>query len=339
MLRPQAMETKREPAGERGEAAGLFHLPDMTLRAIAGPLAGQSFGVAGDGAVLGRDGTIALPTGAVSRRHAALRYQHGTFFLSDLGSRNGTWVDGQRVTGERALEPGDCVQIAEHRFVAIFGAVDESRFEVLASRPVADGGAAPRAPTPTPLPRLRRSKLLALCVAVAGVALLALPSFEVVHIERRQAGAATLAVMRARAAGAPIRERQLSTPRALPTAGNRVARSDAEQPETPAANAMLMSFAAASPAGLVAASPTAHRHHHHHHGVATPPRDTRDVATLRAMADEEMENYRDARHRYQDVLAAHGDSAELDGARQAVESARARARALRLALPPEALLK
>lgn len=47
---------------------------------------------------------------AVSARHAALVYEGGRWLVRDLGSRNGTFVDGERVEGERPLRSDDRVQ-------------------------------------------------------------------------------------------------------------------------------------------------------------------------------------------------------------------------------------
>lgn len=46
----------------------------------------------------------------VSVRHAALFRQDETWFVRDLGSTNGTWVNGERVRGDRPLAPGDQIR-------------------------------------------------------------------------------------------------------------------------------------------------------------------------------------------------------------------------------------
>jgi ABC-type multidrug transport system ATPase subunit len=57
------------------------------------------------------DADIVLPQALVSRRHADLRWQDGKHVLIDKDSANGTFVNGERVQGSRALSPGDVVQI------------------------------------------------------------------------------------------------------------------------------------------------------------------------------------------------------------------------------------
>lgn len=49
--------------------------------------------------------TIQIMDRLISKHHARVVYQNGTYYLQDLESRNGTFIDGQRV-GEVVLEPG-----------------------------------------------------------------------------------------------------------------------------------------------------------------------------------------------------------------------------------------
>ncbi|MCK9248941.1 MAG: FHA domain-containing protein [Solirubrobacteraceae bacterium] len=67
---------------------------------------------------IGRDpaGTIVLDDPNVSRNHAEVALQGGTYVLRDLGSRNGTRVNGEPVT-EVALREGDEIGIGPFRFV------------------------------------------------------------------------------------------------------------------------------------------------------------------------------------------------------------------------------
>ena len=65
------------------------------LEAMNGPLDGKRWSFSRD-ITIGRDGEgAALPTDrAASRRHARISIEDGKLILSDLGSRNGTVVDG-----------------------------------------------------------------------------------------------------------------------------------------------------------------------------------------------------------------------------------------------------
>jgi EAL domain-containing protein (putative c-di-GMP-specific phosphodiesterase class I) len=64
---------------------------------------------------VGRHGHAALsiPCGTVSGVHAELRIEDGELFVKDLGSTNGTFVNGARLDGECILRSGDLVQFAE----------------------------------------------------------------------------------------------------------------------------------------------------------------------------------------------------------------------------------
>jgi hypothetical protein len=53
----------------------------------------------------------------VSQHHAELRYLEGGLFISDLGSRNGTFLDGERVTGRAvAVRRGDRIKLGDCTF-------------------------------------------------------------------------------------------------------------------------------------------------------------------------------------------------------------------------------
>jgi pSer/pThr/pTyr-binding forkhead associated (FHA) protein len=59
-----------------------------------------------------------------SRRHAAVRFEDGDFRLRDLGSTNGTFLNGEPLGAERVLEPGDRIEIGGA--IVTFCRVDEA---------------------------------------------------------------------------------------------------------------------------------------------------------------------------------------------------------------------
>jgi len=80
------------------------------LEVLSGPLDGKSWPFDSE-ITIGRDDAVA---GAcitldryISRRHAVVRREGERLVLADLASRNGTRVDGQAVTTETALAPGE----------------------------------------------------------------------------------------------------------------------------------------------------------------------------------------------------------------------------------------
>lgn len=79
-----------------------------------GELAGQQWVIAGDVFLIGRGAEcdLALPERQVSRHHAKILRRPGYFELEDLGSKNGTHLNGQPVSENVRLQDGDEIQIA-----------------------------------------------------------------------------------------------------------------------------------------------------------------------------------------------------------------------------------
>jgi class 3 adenylate cyclase len=77
----------------------------------SGPLAGRRV-EPGSELVLGRgDADLVIDDPSVSRRHAVFRLTGEALELEDLGSRNGTKVNGEQITAARTLRPGDSVEL------------------------------------------------------------------------------------------------------------------------------------------------------------------------------------------------------------------------------------
>ncbi len=99
----QVARTQAEPARNLG-------LPQLRLRRVKG---GEDLVAAGIEIVLGRSASCQLPLRTVadtvvSKRHAKIAFdEFGHAFLSDLESRNGTYLNGNAVAGRQRLHPGD----------------------------------------------------------------------------------------------------------------------------------------------------------------------------------------------------------------------------------------
>jgi DNA-binding winged helix-turn-helix (wHTH) protein len=65
----------------------------------------------------GPECAVRLPSSGVSRVHARLVVREGGAVLDDRGSKNGTWVNGERIAGPVELEEGDEVLIGTYRLV------------------------------------------------------------------------------------------------------------------------------------------------------------------------------------------------------------------------------
>ena len=85
------------------------------LRVLKGSCPGQLLELHGDRLILGRHPNcqIVLDNAAVSRHHAQILESHGTYYVEDLRSRNGTLVNGQRIAGRTELREGDRVRVCE----------------------------------------------------------------------------------------------------------------------------------------------------------------------------------------------------------------------------------
>ena len=84
---------------------------------IAGPNAGRRYKLADGEYIIGRrsDCQIFVPDMRVSRQHARIRPDGLRWALEDLGSNNGTFVNGQRLSGALPLAHGDEITIASNR--------------------------------------------------------------------------------------------------------------------------------------------------------------------------------------------------------------------------------
>jgi pSer/pThr/pTyr-binding forkhead associated (FHA) protein len=87
----------------------------LVIRAGGGRV-GESFALAGERMSVGRrpEADIFLDDVTVSRDHAVIVRRGGEYFLDDLGSLNGTYVNRQRVDS-RKLEDGDELQIGKYK--------------------------------------------------------------------------------------------------------------------------------------------------------------------------------------------------------------------------------
>jgi pSer/pThr/pTyr-binding forkhead associated (FHA) protein len=124
--------------------------PQFQLVMRSGPTPGATFSLEGDQLIIGRDtsSNIAINDAEISRKHARLTFQGGKYVIEDLGSTNGTFVNGQRLASPAVLKSGDVVSLGEQIVLM---------YEALASDPGATVMSArhsqPRpAPVPVPVP-------------------------------------------------------------------------------------------------------------------------------------------------------------------------------------------
>ena len=84
-----------------------------------GPDAGERFVLDGSVVSIGRDpaSDIFLNDITVSRRHARIELSTTGAAVNDVGSLNGTYVNGERIDEASPLNPGDEIQIGKFRLV------------------------------------------------------------------------------------------------------------------------------------------------------------------------------------------------------------------------------
>jgi pSer/pThr/pTyr-binding forkhead associated (FHA) protein len=97
---------------------------DATL-ADAGPgpsiaiQAGQETRVFRTEFTAGRQGSLVINDEHASSHHALFLSAHGLWYVEDLGSTNGTWLNGRRVVTAQRLKKGDKVKIGRTVIVVV----------------------------------------------------------------------------------------------------------------------------------------------------------------------------------------------------------------------------
>jgi len=95
-----------------------------SLTFVKGVNQGTTLTLEGDKFVLGRnaDCQVVLNVPAVSREHAVIRKVQGKYYIEDMKSRNGTFVNNQEVTGRTLLKDNDRIKICDNLLAFVEGA-------------------------------------------------------------------------------------------------------------------------------------------------------------------------------------------------------------------------
>ncbi|MDC0709572.1 FHA domain-containing protein [Stigmatella sp. ncwal1] len=96
--------------------------------------------------------TIRLTERNVSRRHARLLRQNGHVVVEDLGSSNGTRINGERISGQSAIKDGDLLQIGDYDLAL------QNEAALAASKAASSASSASSRPTLPAAPALRGSE-------------------------------------------------------------------------------------------------------------------------------------------------------------------------------------
>ena len=101
-------------AGSRSCRSSPAHHDRVLIRAT-----GEQVSLAEGETVVGREedlGVSLVGEGSVSRRHATIVRQGTSLTVKDLGSTNGTYVNGRRISADTPLVPGDDLQFGAVKF-------------------------------------------------------------------------------------------------------------------------------------------------------------------------------------------------------------------------------
>jgi serine phosphatase RsbU (regulator of sigma subunit)/pSer/pThr/pTyr-binding forkhead associated (FHA) protein len=85
------------------------------LQVVSGAAEGLQYPLIADRTILGRHPNcqIVLQNNVVSRHHAQILESHGTFYVEDLRSRNGTYVNATKIEGRTELHDGDEIRLCD----------------------------------------------------------------------------------------------------------------------------------------------------------------------------------------------------------------------------------
>mgnify|MGYP001039399610 CR=1 FL=1 len=155
--------------------------PTFRLSVRKGPNAGQVLVLTKPEIRIGREMTndLAINDAEVSRRHAILRFEAGSYVIEDLGSTNGILINSQRLLGPHTLKAGEIITLGEQVelvYEAVLSELADTVVSPVAEMPPAPPvvPAQPRQPVP------RQPAKVALPVAPVDIEQDNLPTEEVV---------------------------------------------------------------------------------------------------------------------------------------------------------------
>jgi len=127
----------------------------MVMR--TGPTPGKTFPLSKSEMYIGRDATndVIINDAEISRKHSRLVMVPGGYMIEDLGSTNGTFVNGQRLMGPHTLRPGELVMLGENISLAFEAAQFDPDATIVGAGPIATPISTPEMPAfepATPLP-------------------------------------------------------------------------------------------------------------------------------------------------------------------------------------------
>jgi pSer/pThr/pTyr-binding forkhead associated (FHA) protein len=153
-----------------GSVPALQPLASLLIR--SGTLKGRRMPVRATQVTIGRADScdIVLPESSVSTLHARLQRREGVWTITDLGSTNGTVVDGERLQDEVPLSPGASLKLGE--VMALFEPIDGAPGAGQAARPVSTPRPQVMSETAAPARRVSPVAIVVFLVLLAAAAAL-----------------------------------------------------------------------------------------------------------------------------------------------------------------------
>jgi hypothetical protein len=153
------------PDEDSGATRVRMAVPKYVLRGVSGALFSKVFPITGP-VVIGRaaECDISVPADEISRRHALIKPTPEGLSVEDLGSSNGTFINGKRVQ-HGFLNPGDELRLDAVRFILVAPGMEMATAQVPKMAPVA---------TPRPSGGGNMQKIALVMLAVAAVIMMVL---------------------------------------------------------------------------------------------------------------------------------------------------------------------
>jgi class 3 adenylate cyclase len=145
------------------ESQGAEGIEGPLLLILSGPEIGKRVGVEQELVVGRAEGVdLVVDDGEISRRHAVFRSNGGELEVEDLGSLNGTWVNGERIAVATRLSREDVVKVGKTSLQVLLSEPAEEAPPAGQEAPVGviegateEGEAVPAEPEPSPVPQAR----------------------------------------------------------------------------------------------------------------------------------------------------------------------------------------
>ncbi len=123
-LPPWEDTTEQEQQAWRAAVSAVTGQGDVTL---ADALSAQSLVVQAGGETCifhtdftaGRQGTLAISDEHASSHHALFQFARGIWYVKDLSSTNGTWLNGRRIYAAQRLKKGDKIRIGRTVMIVV----------------------------------------------------------------------------------------------------------------------------------------------------------------------------------------------------------------------------